>query len=328
MNLAYCGVIRLAELWRFDEQARRERLLMIFKVFHAYMDESGTHDQSEIIAVAGYLATYEQWTSFEKEWNLVMDHYAVKDFHMKNFEGRYDEFKWENYWFWPWAEDTRKNFIERITTICQQHTIMGLGCAVVREQYERLLPQQMQGDFKHPYHFCLWACMSMLLNVGKGRWRSDSGSVEAQLASIKPVNFLFDHKPGRFPLGSTMVSWEAWAQELYQRVKAGLDPEGKGLGEITFGKRQEYPQLRAADLIVFETARLRLHQLREPERPIRRSMDVLRKDFNLLITFLTEVRLRNFVKTIEGVAAGLTEAEIRANLDTEDLEGDEMRSRL
>ncbi len=122
MNLAYCGVIRLAELWRFDKQARRERLLMIFKVFHAYMDESGTDDQSEVIAVAGYLATYEQWTNFEKEWNQVMDHYCVKDFHMTDFEGHYKEFDWNNYW----TPDIRQHLIERVTNIGNVRPAVGI----------------------------------------------------------------------------------------------------------------------------------------------------------------------------------------------------------
>jgi hypothetical protein len=311
------GVIRLAELWRFDENARRERRLMIFKVFHAYMDESGTHDQSKVVAVAGYLATYEQWTAFEKEFNQVMDHFAVKDFHMTYFESRHGEFDWKNYWFSPWAEDTRTRLIERVTTLCQRHTIIGLGCAVVREQYERLLPQEMRDELRHPYYFCIYACLSMLL-----RWNNP------KLETLKPINFLFDQKKGRFHLGSAMVSWEAFVQELYQRVKAGLDPEGKILGQaVPGGDRKEYPQLRAADLIVFETARLRLHQLEEPERPIRKSMDVLRKDLNLLVTFLTEVRLRNFVRIMEGAASGLNEAQIRASLETDDPEGEEMRAR-
>ena len=56
-------------------------------------------------------------------------------------------------------------------------------------------------------------------------------------------------------------------------------------------------------------------------------MDVLRKDLNLLVTFLTEVRLRNFVRIMEGAASGLNEAQIRASLETDDPEGEEMRAR-
>jgi hypothetical protein len=99
----------------------------ILKPYQGYMDESGTHEGSEIIAVAGYLGTYGTWQRFLQEWEPMMQHFAVKDFHMTDFEGRHREFDWRNYWWRPWADDTRIRLIERVTTICQKHTIIGLG---------------------------------------------------------------------------------------------------------------------------------------------------------------------------------------------------------
>jgi hypothetical protein len=32
---------------------------MISQIYDGYMDESGTHDQSDVVAVAGYLATVD-----------------------------------------------------------------------------------------------------------------------------------------------------------------------------------------------------------------------------------------------------------------------------
>jgi len=77
-----------------------------------------------------------------------------------------------------------------------------------------------------------------------------------QLEGIKPVHFLFDQKKGKFRVGDAKISWEAHAQDFFQRIKSGLDPEGKIIGSITFGSRHEYPQLRTADLIVYEAAKL------------------------------------------------------------------------
>lgn len=261
---------------------------MILKAYHGYMDESGTHDQSDVIAVAGYLSTYEGWDEWFKEWDPMMRHYAVKDFHMNQFEARRGEFDWRNYWWWPWADETRVRFIERVTNICQRHTIIGLGCAVIREQYEGILTDTIQGDLRHPYYFCLYACLNMLLNYP-----------HPQLEGIKPVHFLFDQKKGKFRVGDAKISWEAHAQDFFQRIKSGLDPKGKIIGSITFGSRHEYPQLRAADLIVYEAAKLARQLSKEPDRPIRKSMEVLKRDYNLLVTFPTEKQMRNFVKIIE-----------------------------
>jgi hypothetical protein len=38
---------------------------------------------------------------------------------------------------------------------------------------------------------------------------------------------------------------------------------------------------------------------KEPDRPIRKSMEVLKKDYNLLITLPTDRQMRNFVRIIE-----------------------------
>ena len=272
--------------------------LMIIKPYHGYFDESGTHDGSDVVAVVGYLGTYESWNRWEEEWDSVMAHYAVTDFHMNKFEGRFDEFNWKRYWFWPWADETRKRLIERVTTICQQRTIIGLGCALVREQYEKVLTEKIQGDLRHPYYFCMYACLNMLLNLGP-HWTTESGQIERRIDSIKPVDFLFDQKPGKFRFGDSKITWEALAQNFFQKLKCGLDPKGETLRSLTFGDRRTYPQLRAADLITYETAKMARQLWKEPERPIRKSMEVLKKDYNLLITIPRDHQMRNFVRIIE-----------------------------
>jgi hypothetical protein len=138
----------------------------------------------------------------------------------------------------------------------------------------------------------------MIFNL-ESRWATSSGRIEQQLKSIKPINFLFDQKKGRFRLGDRMISWEAYARDFFQRIKSGLDPEGKVIGSVTFGDRREYPQLRAADLIAYEAAKMARQLWKDPNRPVRKSMEVLKKNYNLLITFSTERQMRNFVKIVE-----------------------------
>jgi len=308
--VSYSAVVRLAELRRVSPEQRGIHELMIFRAFHGYMDETGTHADSEVVGVAGYLATYERWTAFENEWNQAMHLYCVDDFHMGEFEGHWNEFADNNYW----TPDIRERLISRVCQMCQEHSVFGVGCVISRDQYETDLPTDMQTDLRDPYYYCLYSCMSMLLN-----YRNDD-----RLTNIKPINFLFDNKKGRFRLGNTMVTWEAFAQELYQRVKAGLDDTGEVLGELSFGKRQDYPQIRAADLLVYECGKLRRQWLNEPQRPLRKSMRALLKSQNMLITFQTAVKLRNFVRVVRGYQTGLSVADIRASCERDDPEARQM----
>jgi hypothetical protein len=301
MNPAYSSVRRLAELFRTDEGARRERLVMIYRVYNGYFDESGTHDQSEVVAVVGYLATYEGWSHWEIEWNEVMTHYGVTDFHMTDFVARRGEFSDE-----IWTDERRTAFMKRITTICRERTMMGLGCAVKRADYERCLTQTIQDDLRHPYYFCLYACFNMLLH-----WSSE------HIDAIKPVQFLFDRKPGRFRIGSHMIGWEAFATELFYRLKAGLDEEGAVVGDMAFGSRHDYPQLRAADLLVFEASRILLHASPLDDADWRESMKALSSRKNMLIAFPDESKMRNFVTIIEAAIDGASAEDIRRLLRRE-----------
>jgi hypothetical protein len=283
---------------------------MIFNVFHGYMDESGTHAGSEVVAVAGYLATFDNWLRFESEWCQAMRLYCVEDFHMSEFEGHFKEFGDNNYW----TPEIRTRLIERVCQMCEQHSVLGLGCAVVRDDYERALPSDIQDEFRDPYYYCLYTCLQMLV-----AHRDDT-----RIDALKPINFLFDRKDGRFRLGSTMVGWQAYATEVFDRIKPGLDELGHVIGELTFGKRVDYPELRAADLLVYETGKLYRQWLNEPSRPLRKSMRHLLKRKNLLITFQTQVKLRNYIRVVEGVQRGETAAAIGSTLEKIDPEAEKM----
>jgi len=225
----------------------------------------------------------------------------VEDFHMTDFEARRGEVHDNNYW----TPEIRTRLIELATSVCQQKTTFGIGCAVIREQYDRLLSPKIQYDLRHPYYFCLYACINMLINLN-----------DIRLKSFKPIQFLLDRKPGRFRLEEVRVHWESYAGEFFRRIREGLDHEGTTIGELSFGSRHEYPQLRAADLLVYEVARLRMKLWKQPEREMRKSMVALAKDSNLLVTFPDEREIRNFGRIIEisaaGEAKGMSEQEISA----------------
>jgi Protein of unknown function (DUF3800) len=50
-------------------------------MFAAYLDESGTHDGSDVISVAGYIATTHTWDAFSDEWNEFLKREGLSFFH-------------------------------------------------------------------------------------------------------------------------------------------------------------------------------------------------------------------------------------------------------
>lgn len=58
-------------------------------MFAVYFDESDTHDGSPVYTVAGYIATVEQWTHFEREWIDLLKELGLwprTAFHMADIE--------------------------------------------------------------------------------------------------------------------------------------------------------------------------------------------------------------------------------------------------
>jgi hypothetical protein len=66
----------------------------IFVSIVAYLDESGTHDESakmlgsEVPIIAGYMATREQWGEFCQDWQKALDDDTVSYFHYRVFNAR------------------------------------------------------------------------------------------------------------------------------------------------------------------------------------------------------------------------------------------------
>jgi hypothetical protein len=66
----YSRVRRLAELRMIRPNERGNRFLMALIAVpkNAFFDESGTHDQSDMVAVGGIVASYEALARAELEW--------------------------------------------------------------------------------------------------------------------------------------------------------------------------------------------------------------------------------------------------------------------
>src|ERR1035438_5247403 len=104
---------RLANLF-FRNSANPARCVM--GTFDAYFDMSGgdrwtgagsPQFGAPILVVAGYLAHVDEWLSFEKDWNLLLDGKGLRSFDMAQFENRKDPYA-------TWAETEREEFIQSL----------------------------------------------------------------------------------------------------------------------------------------------------------------------------------------------------------------------
>jgi hypothetical protein len=262
----YSAIRWLAELWLLTPEKQHKGLLVIFQPYNVFMDESGTHDGSPVVAVAGLISTFERWIDLEREWARILMAYHVPVFHMSDFEAGRGVFR-------GWPPDRRRQFLGRLITTIVDNTIAGFGCAMMMEQYERCVPEDVRLALKHPYYFCLHNCLRTLLVFHD----EITGSFQHRF------RFLFDRKP----------TYEGIAAQTYYNVRERLDSPGI-LGDMTFGNKQEYIPLQAADLLVYEVAKHCLNWYTVPRRPKRVSLQLSEVNRELSIAVPTDDQLRMF----------------------------------
>lgn len=274
MSLA--SVRSFAELWMLNERARRSAALVIVqlhKPYTCYADESvqtNPRTGHEFYAATAYVATFESWIAIESEWRKILRHFGIPGLHMTDFMARQGEFKND------WSDQKRDRFIERLCTTVAERTIMGVGCAVAKHDYEAALPQDLREAWISPYYFCVYDTLS-LINGSERRLR---------ISLPKPLYFLFDSKKG----------FEGNALKLYREYQRLADPKEEVFGGIAFGSRDKYVPLQAADSLVHVVARRFREMADALPYKMKKPLDILDRHGNIVVAFPSEPILRKYIE--------------------------------
>jgi hypothetical protein len=90
-------------------------------VMTAYLDESGTHgEESPVITIAGFIASADQWSSYERDLSQLLADYEVKVFHARKIRTSKGDFK-------RWPTTKRARFNSRFLRLADDHLSYGLA---------------------------------------------------------------------------------------------------------------------------------------------------------------------------------------------------------
>ena len=92
--------------------------------FSAFFDASGNESKQEPLAVAGYIASREQWLLFERDWNETLKKAGLRYFHMTEFINRSGQFK-------GWERTKRSHLFDSLTTLIEVRVRKAFGCIVL-----------------------------------------------------------------------------------------------------------------------------------------------------------------------------------------------------
>ncbi len=245
-----------------------------------YGDESGTSRDNRVATVAGYLGQVGEWRRFEREWRKVCGKYDVKIVHRADLETWHGEFTAER----GWNPARRTSFLGELQPIIKSCTKVAVGSAVIKEDWEEVMPEWLTRFFGGTYGWCAHECI-----VAVRKWCERPS---ARSRTSRPVCWAFE----RGAEGQHQV--EAMFAELsnISELKAAFR-----IGALSFPDKDVVP-LQAADLLAYEVFKQVENQIvdRGEKHDVRLSVRHLMRPQDLVyLKFWDRARLREWLAKSE-----------------------------
>jgi len=208
----------------------------------AYFDESGTHDGSEAVAVAGYVSTADRWVDFAAEWQAALNDDSLDLFHMSDLSVGAPPFD-------KWTTVRRRQRFQRYLRIIERHALASVGIVIPRKAFDATFTPRLRAICGGAYGLAAAACfMDLAETLRDGKL--DGG-----------VSYVFESgAKGRREIEKV---FEANYRDLRQR-------EVHRLVSLRFDDKRRLLPLQAADVLAYELYRHLPRQLGWEARPARR----------------------------------------------------------
>jgi len=214
-----------------------------------YFDDSGTHNESPITVIGGWIAPIQQWKKFIKEWNKAKAEYGFGELHTANFmfNNKNSEFADKD----EWNDAKKKIVLQRLESIILQRVSHGFCLRVVKKDHSELIPQELKktvGNF--PYTYALRGAIGFMEN-----WRKKIGITE-------PTEYIFD----TMTKGAAKTEINRVFEEAIQ-MENTLHKYGIYKGWHSFRDSEEILPLQAADMLAWLSLRAYMYEHNRSSMP-------------------------------------------------------------
>jgi hypothetical protein len=227
-------------------------VVMMLKIF---MDETGVHDDAEMVAVSAYISNPKVWRAWTKDWNarkrqVPNGHQPIKIFHSTdcaNFRNEFD----------GWTKDERDPYVAQLLPVIPAHPLAGIVIGVHLTEMEQAFrdhPELIE-MFGTPYTACFQWAISTIVEIATEHGRGQ------RMAFVHEIN---DYK------GECLKAFEY--------IETYLNPRKIPM-TIGFGSKEQYTPLQAADVLAYEGGKF----LKNPTGKARRAWTALDPDKSRII---------------------------------------------
>jgi hypothetical protein len=214
----------------------------------AYVDESGTNDNSAVIIVGGLVALQEEWAKFRIKWQQVLNKYSAKYFHFREWadasavirkkRNPSSEFEKNPYKFWD--QETLDRFLFELAEVAVADGKLVVGGYVPQIQLREEQANGLTTTTGSPKELCVGHFFDAAVST---IYR------ERCVLKRQGISFFFDH--------SSDQRWKNIVHSVYdQRCKKhiqfkSIDFVSSSLRERVAAHDIEFLPLQAADLVAY-----------------------------------------------------------------------------
>jgi hypothetical protein len=195
----------------------------------AYFDDSGTHEQSDIVLVAGIFGTEGRLNGLDANWKKHLDSPLcgrkdpISRFHAYDCYQSLGEFS-------GWTRTETDYFRHQLRMEIIESGVAAYGIACARKDYDELISGDLRGVLGTPEGHCINQCFVRSLS-----W--------AQANTFDPeMTFVFDNRPSQV---------KRYAGTVYDAFQRWIDPPPQLTGYAFLNSKDVRP-LQAADMVAWE----------------------------------------------------------------------------
>jgi hypothetical protein len=209
-------------------------------VLKAFIDESGIHDGSPVLTVAAYLGRQNVWRDWAKKWNVAKR--PIRVCHAADAANLKGEFE-------GWTHNDVGELAKKLLPIIANVELAGMVIGIHMGEYRKSIAghPELESLLGNPYSACFHWLVSTIIDIAN---KQKSGE---RIAFIHETN-----------------DYQGEALSAFAWIKEDVNMKNRNVS-LTFGSKEEYVPLQAADILAYEGNK----RFRDPDRPPRRSWTAL-----------------------------------------------------
>jgi len=206
-----------------------------------HLDESGTHAESPISVMAGYVGTSAQWAELEADWRAVVQKAGVEHIHAVDLFKRTRQFK-------GWKAEDVNALAGSLDGVIAKHLQLGFSIIVRDDDYKTVYgagphPKHPPKDSK--YGILFRACLAFVPSFIASELKLAN---QASLAKRTTINFALEG--GHRNVGD--------ARRLFELYKADALPEWQSLVGTLDISTKDAVGSQAADFLAYTVYRMEI----------------------------------------------------------------------